>query len=136
MILPKYLLDTNTCIYITKNKPENVIKKFRQLPINSVAMSTINYGELYYGMEKSMHPKRSHAALEALIGFIPVLPLPLEAGKHYGHIRAYLEKKGKIIGNNDLWIAAHCLTLNVTLVTNNTKEFQRIPKLLVENWVA
>ena len=135
MIMPEYLIDTNTCIYLTKQKPPKVIDKFRQLKTGAVAMSVICYGELYYGNEKSAHLKRSHEALEALIGVIPVLPMPQEAAKHYGHIRAYLEKKGKIIGNNDLWIAAHCLTLGVTLVTNNTKEFQRVPKLRIENWV-
>lgn len=134
-MLPEYLLDTDTCIYITKRKPSAVINKFKQLQVGSVVMSAVNYGELYYGSEKSEHPKKAHAALESLIGIIPVLPLPPEAARQYGHIRAYLEKKGKIIGNNDLWIAAHCLTLNVTLVTNNVKEFQRVPKLRVENWV-
>lgn len=135
MMLPEYLLDTNTCIYITKRKPPTVIDKFKRLQIGSVAMSVINFGELYYGIEKSDHPKQAHAALEALVGIIPVLSIPPEAAKHYGHIRYYLEKKGKIIGNNDLWIAAHCLTLGITLVTNNTKEFQRVPKLRIENWV-
>jgi tRNA(fMet)-specific endonuclease VapC len=132
---PHYLLDTNTCIYITKQKPTRVIEKFRQLKPGSVVMSAINYGELFYGSEKSEYKKRSHAALEALIGAIPAHPIPVEAAKHYGYIRAFLEKKGKIIGNNDLWIAAHCLASNLILVTNNTKEFQRIPKLILENWI-
>lgn len=134
-MLPKYLLDTDICIYITKQKPVNVVNKFKQLQVGTVAMSTINCGELYYGTEKSNHQKQAHAALEALVGIIPVLPIPPEAAKHYGHIRRYLEKKGKIIGNNDLWIAAHCLTLGIILVTNNTQEFQRVPKLHIENWV-
>lgn len=134
-MLPEYLLDTDTCIYITKHKPINVIKKFQQLQVGAVAMSVVNYGELYYGSEKSMHAKKAHTALEALIGMIPVLPLPQEAGKHYGRIHAQLEKSGKLIGNNDLWIAAHCLTLDLTLVTNNTREFQRVPKLRIENWL-
>jgi len=134
-MLPEYLIDTDTCIYITKQKPINVINKFKRLEIGAVAMSVINYGELYYGNEKSDHSKKAHAVLESLIGVIPVLPMPQEAAKHYGHIRAYLQSKGKIIGNNDLWIAAHCLTLGVTLVTNNVREFQRVPKLRIENWV-
>lgn len=134
-MLPEYLLDTDTCIYITKHKPINVIKKFQQLQVGVVAMSVVNYGELYYGSEKSMHAKKAHAALEALIGVIPVLPLPQEAGKQYGRIRAQLEKSGNLIGNNDLWIAAHCLTLDIILVTNNTREFKRVPKLRIENWL-
>lgn len=135
-MLPNYLLDTNTCIYITKQKPINVINKFKKMQVGSVAMSTINFGELYYGSEKSEHSKKAHAALEALVGVIPVLPIPSEAAKQYGHIRYYLEKKGLMIGNNDLWIAAHCLTLGIVLVTNNTKEFERVPKLQIENWVV
>lgn len=134
-MLPEYLIDTDTCIYITKRKPAAVISRFKKLEIGAVAMSVINYAELYYGSEKSQHPKKAHIALESLIGVIPVLPMPQEAAKHYGQIRAYLEAKGKIIGNNDLWIAAHCLTLGITLVTNNIREFQRVPKLKFENWV-
>lgn len=134
-MFPEYLIDTDTCIYITKQKPIHVINKFKRLQVGAVVMSAINYGELCYGSEKSDHPKKAHAALESLIGVIPVLPVPQEAAKQYGHIRAHLESTGKIIGNNDLWIAAHCLTLGVTLVTNNVREFQRVPKLRVENWV-
>ncbi|OGT26612.1 MAG: plasmid maintenance protein [Gammaproteobacteria bacterium RIFCSPLOWO2_02_FULL_42_14] len=134
-MLPEYLIDTNICIYITKQKPPEVIRKFKKLQVGAVAMSVVNYGELYYGSQKSAHAKKAHAALESLIGVIPVLPLPQDAAKQYGRIRSYLESKGKIIGNNDLWIAAHCLTLNITLVTNNVKEFKRVPKLRIENWV-
>lgn len=134
-MLLSHLVDSNICIYINNHKPVQVIKKFKQLQVGSVAMSVISYGELYYGNEKSMHSKKAHAALESLIGAIPVLPILPEAGKQYGHIRAYLTKKGQIIGSNDLWIAAHCLTLDLTLVTNNVKEFQRVPKLRIENWI-
>ena len=135
MVTLAYLLDTDICIYITKHSPVHVIKKFQQMPIGAFGMSVVNYGELYFGSEKSMHAKKAHAALETLVGQIPILSLPPEAATHYGHIRASLEKKGKIIGGNDLWIAAHCLALDLTLVTNNTREFQRVPKLRIENWL-
>lgn len=130
-----YLLDTNICIYIAKQKPLSVLKKFQQLNVGQVGMSMITYGELFYGAQKSQSHKKTHEILEGIIQFIPTLPLPPEIGKHYGEIRAMLEQKGKLIGNNDLWIAAHALSINTTLVTNNVKEFSRIPKLKVENWV-
>jgi tRNA(fMet)-specific endonuclease VapC len=135
MVKLAYLLDTDICIYITKHSPVDVVKKFQQMPVGAFAMSVVNYGELYFGSEKSMHAKKAHAALEALIGRVPVLPLPPEAATHYGRIRAVLEKQGNIIGSNDLWIAAHCLALNLTLITNNTREFQRVPALRIENWL-
>jgi tRNA(fMet)-specific endonuclease VapC len=136
MIALRFLLDTNTCIYIAKQKPIHVLNKFENLVVGEAAMSTITYGELLYGAEKSKHPKKTLAILEEITGLIPVLPIPIEAGRHYGHIRSQLEKKGMPIGGNDLWIAAHALTLkNVILVTNNIKEFSRIPHLKLENWV-
>lgn len=97
-------------------------------------MSMITYGELFYGVYKSQHSKKNMGLLQELISIIPPLPMPTEAGKHYGHIRSTLEKKGTPIGNNDTWIAAHALSLDVTLVTNNTKEFTRISHLKLENW--
>lgn len=130
-----YMLDTNICIYIAKKRPENVLHKFEQLTVGEVGMSTITYGELLYGAQKSQHPRQTQHALEQLASLIPPLPISTDTGKNYGKIRDYLEKKGKIIGNNDLWIAAHALSLRITLVTNNMKEFSRIPHLKLENWV-
>lgn len=130
-----YMLDTNICIYIAKQKPEGVIERFEELTVGEVGMSSITYGELYYGASKSHYPDESKAILDDLISLIPPLPLPTDSGMHYGDIRNNLQKQGKIIGNNDLWIAAHVLAIDVTLVTYNMKEFKRIPKLKVENWV-
>jgi tRNA(fMet)-specific endonuclease VapC len=131
----RYLLDTNICIYIAKQKPVNVLHHFEKLSVGEVGMSTITFGELLFGAQKSQHPKQALHILEELAGLIPPLPISIEAGKFYGKIRNSLEKQGKIIGNNDLWISAHALALNVTLVTNNLKEFSRVPHLKVENWV-
>ena|SRR5579863_1992195 len=131
----QYLLDTNICIYISKEKPTQVLQKFESLMVGEVGMSTITYGELYYGAEKSHSPKKSLALLEELIHLIPPIPLSTATSKQYGNIRCHLEKQGKPIGNNDLWIAAHALDLKLILVTNNAKEFQRIPGLKIENWV-
>lgn len=130
-----YLLDTNICIYISKQKPQNVLNKFEKLAVGEAAISTITFGELFYGVQKSHHHKVNTENLTKLISLIPPLPIPTDAGKHYGIIRSKLEKKGQIIGNNDLWIAAHALALDLTLVTNNDKEFSRIPHLKIENWV-
>jgi tRNA(fMet)-specific endonuclease VapC len=131
-----YLLDTNICIYITKQKPTSVLQKFEQLSVGEVCMSTITYGELLFGIQKSYHFKKASLILEELTSLIPPLPIPTEAGKYYGDIRHKLEKQGKPIGNNDLWIAAHAIALDLTLITNNVKEFSRIKHLRVENWVV
>lgn len=131
----RYLLDTNICIYIAKQRPLSVLQRFERLEVGSVAMSIVTYGELLFGAEKSQHSQQSMNTLEALAKLIPPLPLSIEVGRHYAHIRASLEKQGTPIGNNDLWISAHALALNTTLVTNNLKEFSRVQDLKVENWI-
>jgi tRNA(fMet)-specific endonuclease VapC len=130
-----YLLDTNICIYIAKQKPIDVLKRFEKMKPGEAGMSVITYGELLYGAEKSQHPKKTKEALSDLVYLIPSLPLIDEVSEHYARIRASLEKQGKTIGNNDLWIASHAQTLGVILVTNNIKEFSRVPHLKVENWI-
>lgn len=132
---PRFLLDTNICIYIAKAKPISVLQRFQTLECGHVAMSMITYGELLYGAEKSQHPKRTKAILDELACLIPPLLPTIEVSQYYAEIRATLEKQGQIIGANDLWIASHALALNTTLVTNNTKEFFRILQLNIENWV-
>ncbi|MGD9825257.1 type II toxin-antitoxin system tRNA(fMet)-specific endonuclease VapC [Desulfobacter sp.] len=130
----KYLLDTNICIYIQKHKPESVLENFRKLKPGEAAISIITWGELLYGAEKSKQKKNVLTLLNEFSILVPVLAMPESAGKSYGIIRAFLESNGKPIGNNDLWIAAHAKAENLTLVTNNEKEFTRIPKLKVRNW--
>lgn len=97
-------------------------------------MSMISYGELLYGVKKSQHAKKNQRILEELAGLIPPLPMSTDACHYYGDTRSHLEAHGKLIGNNDLWIAAHALSLKVILVTNNVKEFSRVPHLKLENW--
>ena len=130
----KYMLDTNICIYIAKKQPANVLHRFEKISVGEMAMSTITYGELLYGANKSQYREKTIAKLEELSHFIPPLPLPTDVGEYYGKIRSMLEKKGQPIGNNDLWIAAHALSLDIILVTNNEKEFKRIAELKIENW--
>lgn len=134
--MPRYLLDTNICIYIKNHRPAEVLARFSKLPPGKVAMSAITYGELYFGAEKSSKPRESRQILERLIALIPVLPLDETTSVHYGKICQHLQAGGKPIGNNDLWIAAHALAGKLILVTNNTAEFERVPGLRVENWVG
>jgi len=130
----RYLLDTNICIYIAKQRPPEVARRFARLAAGTVGMSLITYGELRYGAEKSVRGAEALATLEQLVELIPVLELSAVAGEAYGTLRTHLERLGTPIGNNDLWIAAHALALGVTLVSNNTREFERVPKLKLQNW--
>jgi tRNA(fMet)-specific endonuclease VapC len=130
----RYLLDTNICIYIAKQKPHGVLARLQRLRPGDVGMSIITYLELVYGAWKSQHREANLLRLEGLERLIPVLPLDARAGRHYGRMRAELERKGLPIGAYDLLIAAHALALGLTLVTNNAREFRRVPQLIVENW--
>jgi tRNA(fMet)-specific endonuclease VapC len=133
--MPRYLLDTNICIYIKNHRPAEVLARFSKLAPGKVAMSAITYGELCFGAQKSSKSKESHHILQQLITLIPVLPLDETVSVHYGSIRHILQANGKLIGNNDLWIAAHAFASKLILVTNNVAEFERVPGLRIENWV-
>lgn len=131
---PRYMLDTNICIYIAKQQPSTVKARFDRMKSGEVVMSVITYGELYYGASKSRESSVAFTQLELFVRDIPVVPIDLAAAKVYGEVRSLLEGRGQLIGNNDLWIGAHALALRVTLATNNEREFRRIPRLDVENW--
>lgn len=130
----KYLLDTNICIYIIKQKPEQVIRKFRTFAVGDVCISSVTLAEMMYGIEKSLYPPQNKAALEAFILPLEIMPFEEVAAYHYGRIRAQLERQGMPIGPLDLMIAAHADCLNAILVTNNKREFLRIPQLKIEDW--
>lgn len=130
----RYLLDTNICIYIAKHHPPKVAQRFAQLSPGTVGMSVITFGELRYGAEKSKRRDEALATLIRLNELIPVIELNADVGAAYGSIRLHLERAGSHIGNNDLWIAAHAHSLGVTLVSNNMREFERVPNLTLENW--
>lgn len=130
----KYMLDTNICIYIIKEKPKQILNKFQMLNIGDVCISVITLAELEYGVEKSSYPERNRLALSGFLASIEILPFSEKAASEYGKIRANLEKQGKIIGAYDLMIGAHALCENLILVTNNVREFSRIPNLSLENW--
>ena len=130
-----YMLDTNICIYLIKQQPESVRKKFESLAIGSVSMSLITYGELKYGALRSNNSSKATAVLDRLTSYIPVLSMHQDVAIEYAKIRADLTNKGTPIGNNDLWIAAHARSSGHTLVTNNLREFERVAGLELENWV-
>ncbi len=132
---PRYLLDTDICIYIAKRRPAEVLERFRRARPGEVAMSVVTHGELSYGALKSSRSAEALTALDQLSTLIPVLAVGPDVGEHYGQIRSQLESSGRLIGNNDLWIAAQARALGPVLVTNNEKEFSRVDGLVVENWV-
>lgn len=132
----KYLLDTNICIYIIKNKPTDVLTNFQSKSIVDMSVSSITAAELRYGAEKSSQPEKNHSALDGFFSPLTILPFDEACSNYYGNLRKSLESKGQIIGSMDLMIAACALKNNLILVTNNIKEFERIPELKFENWVS
>ena len=130
----RYLLDTNICIYIAKQHPPAVARRFAGLAAGTVGMSLITFGELCFGAEKSARRDAALATLTRLNELIPVIEPAAAVGETYGMLRAHVSRTGTPIGNNDLWIAAHALSLGVILVSNNTREFERVPNLALENW--
>ncbi len=130
----KYMLDTNVLVHLIRNKSENIKNRLRQENISDVCISSITYAELEYGVSKSSNKEKNALALLTVLSGIKVLPLGESAGKVYGSIRASLEKDGNVIGPNDMLIAAHALAEGLTLVTNNTREFRRVPGLNIEDW--
>lgn len=130
----KYMLDTNICIYIIKEKPKKVLDKFQTCNIGDICISMITFAELQYGVEKSQYKDKNQTALASFLGPIEILPFEQNAAIKYGSIRVDLENQGRIIGAYDLMIGAHAIAENLILVTNNTKEFKRITDLSLENW--
>ena len=131
----RYLLDTNIVIYVIKKRPLEVLKTFNK---NSgrMAISSITLAELFHGAEKSSRCAENLAVIDDFISRLEVLPYTPKAAQHYGSIRASLERKGDPIGVNDLHIAAHARSEGLVLVTNNLKEFERVPALETENWIS
>jgi tRNA(fMet)-specific endonuclease VapC len=128
------MLDTNTCIYIIKRKPPDVLERFRRTEISEIGISSITLSELLYGVSKSSRPEQNQWALTQFIAPLEILPYGDDAAHYYGDLRVHLEKQGTPIGSLDMLIAAHALSIACTLVTNDEKEFNRIPNLNIENW--
>ena len=130
----RYLLDTNICIYTIKHKPPEVIQRFLSHDPSELCISSITYAELMHGVEKSMAAERNRIAITMFLSPISVLNFDTYAAEEYGKIRAYLERKGTPIGPMDILIAAHAKAEDLILVTNNTREFERVEDLEVEDW--
>ena len=130
----RYMLDTNICIYAIKHKPEKVFQKLQSVDPQDVCVSSVTYAELVHGVEKSATVEKNRLALTMLLANIEILDFDVDAADCYGKIRADLEKKGTPIGPLDMMIAGHAMSMGYTVVTNNVKEFSRVPDLKIENW--
>lgn len=130
----RYMLDTNICIFVIKHKPPTVIQKFMSHNPNELCISSITYAELMHGVEKSQAVKKNHLALSLFLSPFTILDFGTKAAEEYGRIRADLEKQGTPIGPMDLLIAAHAKSENLIVVTNNTRKFQRVDELKLEDW--
>ena len=131
----KYLLDTNIAIYVIKRRPVEALNRFNE-NAGRMAISAITLSELLHGAEKSAKVSQNLAVVEEFASLLEVLPYSAKASQHYGAIRTALERIGRPIGVNDLHIAAHARSEGLTLVTNDLAEFERVPGLMTENWVA
>lgn len=130
----RYMLDTNICIYSIKHKPEQVFLRLQEHDPSDICISSVTYAELVHGVEKSQAVEKNRLALALLLANIEILNFDAAAAESYGKIRADLEKQGTPIGPLDMMIAGHAKSLNYTVVTNNTKEFNRVKGLKSENW--
>lgn len=130
-----YMLDTNICIYIIKQKPRAVIERFLSTEISKIGVSSITLSELTYGVSKSSKPEQNRMALTQFVAPLEILSYGDIAAQYYGDVRVFLERRGQPVGALDMLIAAHALSVPCTLVTNNTREFVRVPDLKTENWV-
>jgi tRNA(fMet)-specific endonuclease VapC len=128
------MLDTDMASCIMKGTEPGVLRKLQRVPVTDVSISAITQSELMYGIERSPNFVRDQARIEVFLRHTQVLDYPAEAALHYGRIRAALKQRGTMIGANDLLIAAHARCLGLVLVTNNTRDFNRVPELKIENW--
>lgn len=131
----RFLLDTNTCIYIIKRKPPKVFEKFQTLDIYDVGISSITVAELEYGVYKSQRREQNRVALTQFLIPLQIIPFDESATQTYGRIRAQLERQGIVIGSMDMLIVSQAINLGLILVTNNVRELSQIPGLVLENWV-
>jgi tRNA(fMet)-specific endonuclease VapC len=129
-----YMLDTDIASYIMKRSNDGVLKRLEAIPVTAMCTSAIVESKLRYGVELSPRRPKDREALEVLLGYLQVLDYPAAASLDYGQIRADLKRRGLVIGANDMLIAAHARCLGLTLVSNNTREFKRVPGLRIENW--
>jgi tRNA(fMet)-specific endonuclease VapC len=132
----RYMLDTDICSYVMKRSHDALLRHLQKVPVSDVCVSVVTKCELLYGVEVSPRRQQDEAALNAFLNYVELLDFPDNASSHYAQIRAQLKKSGKMIGANDLFIAAHARSLGLTLVTHNTQEFRRVHKLAIEDWTS
>ena len=130
-----FLIDTNICIYIMNEHPPEVIQSFREIGIGNICISSITVSELQYGVWKSKQIQKNIRRLDEFLSPFEILAYDEKAANYYGRIRSLLEKQGNVIGPLDMLIAAHALSVDLTLITNNEKEFKRVKSLKIKNWV-
>jgi tRNA(fMet)-specific endonuclease VapC len=130
----RYMLDTDTCIYLMKDRPPNLEERFVRLGPH-LCLSSISLAELYFGAEKSTRRERNIAAIRAFTANVPAQAFSDSAAARYGQIRAALEKAGRLAGNFDMLIGAHASAEGLIVVTNNLREFSRMPGVLAETWI-
>jgi tRNA(fMet)-specific endonuclease VapC len=128
------MLDTDICSFVMKRSHDVLSQRLQKVPVGDVCISVITKSELLFGVEVSPRRQQDEAALNAFLSYVEVLDFPDQASTHYAQIRALLKKSGKMIGSNDLLIAAHARSLGLILVTHNTREFGRVSRLAIEDW--
>ncbi len=131
----QYMLDTDICSYIIREKPIKVFERFETLEMDQLCISVITYAELIYGVEHSSSKKINRSIVDDFANHLNIIEWDKSAAEHYGKIRAFLQAGGNIIGAMDMMIAAHAVSQKMTLVTNNEKHFKRVPTLNIENWI-
>jgi len=130
----RYMLDTDICSYVMKRSHDALLRRLQKIPVSDVCVSLVTKSELLYGVEVSPRRQQDEAALHAFLTYLEVLDFPDNASLHYAQIRAQMKKSGKMIGANDLFVAAHARSLGLTLVTHNRQEFRRVNRLTIEDW--
>ena len=130
----RYMLDTDICSYVMKRSNNVLLKHLQTVPVGDVCVSVITKSELLYGVEVSPQRQQDEAALRFFLSYIEVLDFPDQASSHYAQVRSHLKKLGTMIGGNDLFIAAHARSQGLILITHNTREFGRVPRLVTEDW--
>ena len=130
----KYMLDTNTCVFVLRHKPLCVTERFQQCAVNEVCVSAITVAELRFGADKSLQPEANHDKLSKFLMDVDIIDFDPGAADAYGEIRADLERRGQTIGALDMLLAAHASSEDLIFVTHNTSEFQRVKGLQLEDW--
>ena len=133
--MKRYMLDTDTCSYIIKERPASVLKRFKRLAMEQICVSAVTYAELLYGVERSSSKRINQEIVDDFVRHLDVLSWGHEAAEQYGKIRVDLEAGGTPIGAMDMMIAAHARSLKAVLVTNNQRHFSKVKTLKIENWV-